>query len=46
MTAFLKVMKEKFGGAEVYVIEKCGLSKEEVENIRINLIVEAPALFR
>lgn len=45
MAAFLKVMQGKFGGAETYIIEKCGLSKEEVEKIRNNLIVEKAALF-
>lgn len=44
MMLTLKVIREKFGGAEGYVIEKCGLTKEEVEKIRANLIVEAPAI--
>jgi hypothetical protein len=44
MLATLRVIKEKFGGAEGYVIEKCGLSKEEVEKLKSNLIVEKPAV--
>lgn len=41
MTAFLKVINGKFGGAEKYVTEQCGLSKEDVETLRSVLIVEA-----
>jgi Tyrosine phosphatase family len=44
MLATLKMIREKFGSAEQYVIEKCGLTKEEVEKIRRNLIVEEPAV--
>ncbi len=44
MLATLKMIREKFGGPEGYVIEKCGLTKEEVEKIRKNLIVEEPAV--
>ncbi len=44
MLATLKMLREKFGGAENYIIEKCGLSKEEVEKIRKNLIVKEPAV--
>jgi len=44
MMAFLKVMKEQFGDAETYVIERCGLTKDEVEKIRGNLIVEEAAV--
>ena len=40
MAAFLKVMNETFGGAETYMVEKCGLTKEEVATIRKSLIVE------
>lgn len=40
MEAFLKVLSGTFGGAEKYMIEKCGLSKEEVETIRSHLVVE------
>jgi len=44
--ATLKIIREKFGGPEGYMIEKCGLTKEEVDKIRTNLIVEAPAIHR
>jgi hypothetical protein len=44
MLATLRLIREKFGGPEGYVIEKCGLTKDEVEQIRKNLIVEKPAL--
>jgi CRISPR/Cas system type I-B associated protein Csh2 (Cas7 group RAMP superfamily) len=44
MLATLKMIRETFGGAEGYVIEKCGLTQEEVEKIRKNLIVEEPAV--
>lgn len=44
MLATLREVKEKFGSAEGYVLEKCGLTKEEVERIRKNLIVEKPAV--
>ncbi|KAF4633080.1 hypothetical protein G7Y89_g5039 [Cudoniella acicularis] len=44
MLATLKLIQEKFGGAEGYVVQKCGLTKEEVKMIRSNLIVEKPAV--
>lgn len=44
MLATLKMIREKFGGAEQYITEKCGLTKEDVERIRSNLIVEQPAV--
>jgi hypothetical protein len=44
MLATLKMIREKFGGAKGYVIEKCGLTKEEVQKICSNLIVEKPAI--
>lgn len=44
MFSTLKVIRKEFGGVENYMIEKCGLSKEEVEKIRSSLIVEQPAL--
>ncbi|TGO89678.1 hypothetical protein BPOR_0098g00090 [Botrytis porri] len=46
MLATLKMLHEKFGGAESYVIEKCGLTIDEVERIRRNLIVESPAIHK
>lgn len=44
MLAAMKMVRERFGGAEGYVIEKCGLTKLEVEKLRANLIVEEPAI--
>ncbi|TVY21519.1 Tyrosine-protein phosphatase [Lachnellula arida] len=44
MMSTLRMIREKFGGAEAYIIEKCGLTKEEVEKIKANLIVEMPAI--
>lgn len=44
MMSTLRMIREKFGGAETYIIEKCGLTKEEVEKIKANLIVEMPAI--
>jgi Tyrosine phosphatase family len=41
MLSTLKVIREKYGGAEGYVINKCGLTNADVEKIRTNLIVEA-----
>lgn len=46
MLATLKMLHEEFGGAESYVIEKCGLTIDEVERIRKNLIVESPAVHK
>jgi hypothetical protein len=40
MLLTLKMIKERFGGAENYMIEKCGLTKAQVEKIRSNLLVE------
>ena len=45
MLATLKMIREKFGGAEEYVIQKCGLTKEEIEKIKRNLVVEQPAVY-
>ena len=44
MMSTLQMIQEKFGGAEAYIIEKCGLTKEEVEKIKANLIVDMPAI--
>ncbi|TEY76057.1 hypothetical protein BOTCAL_0061g00160 [Botryotinia calthae] len=46
MLATFKMLHEKFGGAESYVIEKCGLTIDEVERIRKNLIIESPAVHK
>jgi hypothetical protein len=44
MLATLKMIREAYGSAEGYIIEKCGLTGEEVSRIRRNLIVEEPAI--
>ncbi|TVY75902.1 Tyrosine-protein phosphatase, partial [Lachnellula suecica] len=44
MRSTLRLIKETYGGAEGYVTDKCGLTKEQVEQIRANLIVETPAV--
>ncbi|QSZ37093.1 hypothetical protein DSL72_009185 [Monilinia vaccinii-corymbosi] len=46
MLATLQILHEEFGGAEGYVMEKCGLTVEEVGKIRKNLIIESPAVHR
>jgi hypothetical protein len=43
MLATLKMIREKYGGPEKYAIDKCGLTREDVDRIRSNLIVKAPA---
>lgn len=40
MAATLKMIRETYGGVERYVIDRCRVSPEEVEQIRRNLIVE------
>lgn len=42
MMATLKMIKEKYGSAEGYVTKECGLTQEEVEMIRTNLVVDIP----
>ncbi|KAH8590748.1 protein-tyrosine phosphatase-like protein [Bisporella sp. PMI_857] len=44
MLGTLRIIEEKFGGTQAYMVEKCGLTKEEVEKIRSNLVVEKPAI--
>ena len=44
MLATLKMIHEKYGGPEQYVVDRCGLTKEDVDRIRSNLIVKAPAI--
>jgi hypothetical protein len=44
MLATLSMIREKFGSAENYIVEKCGISKEEVAMIKANLIVDKPAI--
>lgn len=45
MLATLRMIRERFGGPEQYVIEKCGLSREDVEKIRANLVVETAPIY-
>lgn len=40
MLATLAVLREKWGGAEEYVVKELGLTKEEVEALRRNLVVD------
>lgn len=40
MKATLRAMREEYGSAEKYMIEKCGLTEEEVKSIRSRLLVE------
>lgn len=44
MLATLKMIREKYGGPEQYVIDKCSLTKEDIQQIKSNLIVKAPAI--
>lgn len=46
MMATLKMIREKFGGAERYLMDVIGLTPEEVEAIKRNLIVDEPAIHR
>ncbi|KAG5926913.1 hypothetical protein E4U42_002824, partial [Claviceps africana] len=42
MLATLQVMREEYGSVEEYVLNQCGLSPRDIEQIRSNFIVEAP----
>ncbi|KAH7311988.1 tyrosine phosphatase family-domain-containing protein [Rhexocercosporidium sp. MPI-PUGE-AT-0058] len=44
MLSTLEMIKQKFGGAEGYAIDKCDLTKVEVDMIRQNLVVQKPAV--
>lgn len=44
MLATLEMIREKFGGVEQYAIEQCGLSKDDIEKIRSNLIIEEDSM--
>lgn len=46
MLSSLKMIREKYGNAEGYMINACGVSKEDVEKIRKNMIVESPAAYQ
>ena len=38
MYAFLDLLRDKYGGAEGYVQKYCGMSADDVEVIRRNLV--------
>ena len=40
MFSTLQMIKVKFGGAEGYAVDKCGLTLDEVGRIRKNLVDE------
>lgn len=40
MLVTLQHVREKYGGAEGYMLKACGLDASDLENIRNNLIVE------
>lgn len=40
MLATLEIIREKYGGAEKYMTDICGLTKEQVESIRSNLTLQ------
>ena len=42
ITAFLNHFREKYGTAEDYVKERVGISDEDIEKIRANLLVPEP----
>ncbi|KAF2235943.1 hypothetical protein EV356DRAFT_499178 [Viridothelium virens] len=45
MRACLRVLDERFGGAEAYIERYCDMTKQDVAKIKGNLIVEeAPVL--
>ncbi len=39
MLATLDMIKERYGGAEGYAKDKCGLNDKDIEQIRQNLVV-------
>ena len=41
MLAFLKLLRDKYGGVENYLATYAGLSPEDVQQIRTNLLVPA-----
>ena len=43
MLAALEMLRQEHGSAEEYVLNHCGLSPEDVEQIRKNLIVDSTA---
>ena len=41
MFAFLKLLRDKYGGVENYLTTHVGLSSQDIEQIRANLLVPA-----
>ena len=41
MMAFLNLLRERHGGAEGYAVSVCGLTEQDVDAIKANLVVEA-----
>lgn len=41
MLAALKMLREEYGSVEDYVVNKCGLTKAEVAQLRENMTVPA-----
>ena len=39
MMAFLDMLRERYGGAETYAVSICGLTQQDVETIKANLVV-------
>lgn len=46
MMATLAMIREKYGGPAGYMTKMCGLTKEEVEAIKTNLIVPDAAVYQ
>lgn len=44
MLSSLQMIRENYGGAEGYVKECCGLSEEDVQTIRMNMVVDEPPI--
>jgi hypothetical protein len=40
MSAFLRLLEERYGGVEVYVQRYCNLTFDDIDIIRRNLVVE------
>ena len=41
MLAFLKLLRDKYGGVENYLSTYAGLSSQDIQQIRTNLLVPA-----
>lgn len=45
MLVTLEMMRQNYGGAEAYVRSHCGLTKDDVERIRQNIVVQESPKF-